>query len=68
MNAYILQNKAATRRCDYRLELALLSFMDKLKQGLLYVDAAIEQVEREREREREREKAQARAAVCRCCY
>ena len=30
------------RRCDYRLELALLSFMDKLKQGLLYVDAALE--------------------------
>ena len=37
------QNKAASRRCDYRLELALLSFMDRLKQGLLYVDAAIEQ-------------------------
>ena len=38
----LVQNTAATRRCDYRLELALLSFMDKLKQGLLYVDAAME--------------------------
>ena len=26
-------------RADARLELALLSFMDKLKQGLLYVDS-----------------------------
>ena len=39
----LVQNTAANRRCDYRLELALLSFMDKLKQGLLYVDAAMEQ-------------------------
>ena len=30
---------AALGRADVRLELALLSFMDKLKQGLLYVDA-----------------------------
>uniref|UniRef100_A0A7S4P578 Exportin-7/Ran-binding protein 17 TPR repeats domain-containing protein n=1 Tax=Guillardia theta TaxID=55529 RepID=A0A7S4P578_GUITH len=30
-------------RCDYRLEIAMLSFMDKLKQGILYVDAALEQ-------------------------
>jgi hypothetical protein len=28
----------------YYTQLALLSFMDKLKQGLLYVDAAMEQV------------------------
>eukprot|EP00961_Rhodomonas_salina_P179200 2418007-Rhodomonas_salina.1 len=38
------QRHAATSglsRCDYRLELALLAFMDKLKVGLLYVETAV---------------------------
>jgi len=38
---------AALGRADVRLELALLSFMDKLKQGLLYVDAHSEGEEKE---------------------